>query len=269
MPRKGRSREFREIHSGDLKRAFWDDFPWQMRLARLDMLGMGDYIDFSWTIAGSFRFPAMPMQQSPVSIAILKALREWPRNDQEMTAEFVMITPWHETNTYRDRKKGVITKGVFSPEKSLESLKSLNSLESLENGRILLYFPESGGSLESLESLNYLESLENGLFWKDPFSKRPLFPNPNINNLPDFFLYSRGYEYKRGMCSHRNEFPQEFGKILRKQVIKNLLLYSHQSTAGPACIRAKINSFGCFSCVYWFCAGGYLILSKRALTNMI
>ena len=60
--------------------------------------------------------------------------------------------------------KGVITKGVFSPEKSLESLKSLNSLESLENGRILLYFPGSGGSLESLESLNSLESLENGLF---------------------------------------------------------------------------------------------------------
>ena len=36
-------------------------------------------------------------------------------------------------------------------------------------------FPQCGGSLESLNSL---ESLENGLFWKDPFSKRPLFPNP-------------------------------------------------------------------------------------------
>ena len=78
-------------------------------------------------------------------------------------------------------EKGVITKGVFSPEKSLESLKSLkslNSLESLEDGRNLLCFPQSGGSLESLESLNSLESLENGLFWKDPFSKRPLFPIP-------------------------------------------------------------------------------------------
>ena len=60
-------------------------------------------------------------------------------------------------------EKGVITKGVFSLEESLESLKSLNSLESLENGRILLYFPESGDSLKSLESLNPLESLENGL----------------------------------------------------------------------------------------------------------
>ena len=79
-------------------------------------------------------------------------------------------------------EKGVITKGVFSLEEPLESLESLNSLESLENGRSLLCFPQSGGSLESLETLNSLESLENGLFWKDPFSKRPLFPKP-INVL--------------------------------------------------------------------------------------
>ena len=46
------------------------------------------------------------------------------------------------------------TKGVFSLEESLESL---NSLESLENGRILLCFPQSGGSLESLESLEPLD----------------------------------------------------------------------------------------------------------------
>ena len=51
-------------------------------------------------------------------------------------------------------EKGVITKGVFSLEESLESPKSLHSLESLENGRILLSFPQSGGSLESLDSLN-------------------------------------------------------------------------------------------------------------------
>ena len=55
-------------------------------------------------------------------------------------------------------EKGVITKGVISLEESLESLKSRNSLESLENGWLLLYFPESGGSLKSLESL------ENELF---------------------------------------------------------------------------------------------------------
>ena len=61
-------------------------------------------------------------------------------------------------------EKGVITKGVFSLEESLESLQFLNSLESLENGWILLSFLQSGGSLEPLSSLNSLESLENGLF---------------------------------------------------------------------------------------------------------
>ena len=42
MPRKGRSREFREIHSGDPERAFWDDFPWRMRAAKVDVLGTRD-----------------------------------------------------------------------------------------------------------------------------------------------------------------------------------------------------------------------------------
>ena len=47
--------------------------------------------------------------------------------------------------------KGVITKGVFHWRNlDLEFLESLNSLESLENVRILLCFPQSGGSLESL-----------------------------------------------------------------------------------------------------------------------
>ena len=89
---------------------------------------------------------------------------------------------------------GVITKGVFSLEESLESLKTLNSLETLDNGRSLLYFPLSGGSQESLESLNSLESLENGLFWKDPSSKRPPFLNPTI--VP-FLLWILGLPRKQ------------------------------------------------------------------------
>ena len=60
--------------------------------------------------------------------------------------------------------KGVITKGVFSLQNSLESLRSLNSLESQENGRILLRLQSLGGSLKSLR-----------ISRNDPFSKRPLF----------------------------------------------------------------------------------------------
>ena len=85
----------------------------------------------------------------------------YPRGSQSLILYIACcrITP-HNSGP----EKGLITKGVFSLEESLESLKSLNSLESLENGRILLCFPQCDGSLKSLESLNSLESLENGLF---------------------------------------------------------------------------------------------------------
>ena len=42
MPNKGRSGEFREIHSGDPKWKVWGDFPWRMRMAKVAMLGTGD-----------------------------------------------------------------------------------------------------------------------------------------------------------------------------------------------------------------------------------
>ena len=69
-------------------------------------------------------------------------------------------------------EKGVITKGVFSLEDSLESL---DSLDSLENVGFSFVFHSRG----SLESLNSLKSLENGLFWKGPFSKRLPFSEPD------------------------------------------------------------------------------------------
>ena len=69
-------------------------------------------------------------------------------------------------------KAPIITKGVFSLEESLESPKSLDFLKSLENGRLLLYFHSLGGFLESSKLSNISR---NGLFWKEPFSKRPLF----------------------------------------------------------------------------------------------
>ena len=66
--------------------------------------------------------------------------------------------PWHMQHIDSGPEEGVITKGVFSVEESLKSL------DSLENGRTLLYSPQSGGSRISLESLNSLESLETELF---------------------------------------------------------------------------------------------------------
>ena len=75
-----------------------------------------------------------------------------------------LTLPHFGTKMNSGPEKEVTTKGVFSLAESLESLKFLDSLESLENGRILLCFPQSGGSLETLESLNSLESLEHGLF---------------------------------------------------------------------------------------------------------
>ena len=38
-PKKGRSREFRETHSGEPERALWDEFPWRMRMAKVNVLG--------------------------------------------------------------------------------------------------------------------------------------------------------------------------------------------------------------------------------------
>ena len=66
---------------------------------------------------------------------------------------FVLTYPENEDGPPETKLRGI----------SRRSEKSLNSLESLDNGRILLYFPQSGGPSKSLESLNSLESLENGL----------------------------------------------------------------------------------------------------------
>ena len=49
------------------------------------------------------------------------------------------------TGTRGHYERGLFTGGIS------RISKSLNSLESLENGRLLLYFEESGRSLKSLE----------------------------------------------------------------------------------------------------------------------
>ena len=70
------------------------------------------------------------------------------------------------------------TQGNSGPEKRvitecLESLKSLHSLESLEMVRFP--FLHTVGASRICRISRSLESLEKGLFWKDPFSKTPLF----------------------------------------------------------------------------------------------
>ena len=57
-------------------------------------------------------------------------------------------------------KKGHYERGLFTG--GISRISKISKFS--RNGRILLCFPQSGGSLESLESLNSLESLENGLF---------------------------------------------------------------------------------------------------------
>ena len=76
------------------------------------------------------------------------------------------------------RKKGVITKGVFSLEESLESLKFLNCLESLENGRTDSPLFSTLWGISRISKISRFSSTSRKwAFLKRPlFSKRPLFP---------------------------------------------------------------------------------------------
>ena len=76
-------------------------------------------------------------------------------------------------------EEGVITKGVFSLEESLDPL-YLPSLESLENGRTLLCFPQSWGSLRNsrISTFSGVSKTCTYLREKD-LCKRPLVPIPN------------------------------------------------------------------------------------------
>ena len=76
--------------------------------------------------------------------------------------------------------KGVITKGVFSLEGSLESLKSLNSLESLENGLFCPLFSTVWG-ISRISRISNFSRISR----KWTFLKRPLFqktPGPDFGD---------------------------------------------------------------------------------------
>ena len=63
----------------------------------------------------------------------------------------------------RDWKKGNCEKGLST--RGISTISNISRFSRIsENGRILLCFPQSGGSLESINFLNSLGSLENGLF---------------------------------------------------------------------------------------------------------
>ena len=77
-------------------------------------------------------------------------------------------------------EKGVITKGVFSLQESLESLKSLDSLESLENGPDSPLFSTVWGfsKLSRISKFSRISRkwtfLKRPLFQKTPFSEPEL-----------------------------------------------------------------------------------------------
>ena len=104
-------------------------------------------------------------------------------------------------------KGGHYERGLFTGEISKFSG---SSRISRKNGRKLLSFPQSGGSLETLESPNSLESLENGFFWKDPFSKRPLFPNRKKSAPKDFLPNCTWNLEKKGKI-HWRKSPKSNG----------------------------------------------------------
>ena len=90
--------------------------------------------------------------------------------------------------------KRVITKGVFSLEKSLEFLKSSQfSRISRKWCRNLLCFPQSGGSLKTLESLNAPESLVK----KMDFFEKTTFPK-TLFSKPDWWFWW----FRRGRSWH-------------------------------------------------------------------
>ena len=62
------------------------------------------------------------------------------------------------------------------------------------------------------------------------------------------------------------------GKYIRKIVLRKYFpVFARVRIQAPhaaACIRAKINSPRFFSCMYWFCAGGQIVLSSRQFLRL-
>ena len=71
---KGRSRQLREIHSGDPEWAFGDDFPWRMRMAKVDMLGTEEEWTFLKRPVCQKTPSPMPKRLSPRALFCFQAV---------------------------------------------------------------------------------------------------------------------------------------------------------------------------------------------------
>ena len=142
-----------------------------------------------WPILGIYGLPPSPAPTPPenrkkselVSVGQPPAVSIFSTRWAQKIVHNIVIQNGFVSWPLSRPEKGVITKGVLSAEESLESLESLNSLkslESLENGQILLCFPRS--RISRIPKFSRM-SRKWRLFWKDPFSKRPLFPNPTLS----------------------------------------------------------------------------------------
>ena len=70
------------------------------------------------------------------------------------------------------------------------------------------------------------------------------------------------------MYSHRVNSPKNLAKYSGNTSSNIFSCIRGSANTGPACIRAKINSPRCFSCMYWFCAGGLLLQSLIKMTPL-
>ena len=87
----------------------------------------------------------------------------------------------------------------------------------------------------------------------------PLARNQYISNSPGIFCCIRAGANTGAACYivfAPNEFPQEFGKIFGKYLLKNIFLYPRKCEYKRRMHLRKTNSPRVFSCMYWFCAGG-------------
>ena len=124
----------------------------------------------------------------------------------------------------RDRKRGHYARGLFVGGISRISKISKFSRTSRKWSDSPL-FSTVWGISRSLESLISRNSLENGLFWKDPFSKRPLFPYLTLGGfrLHELCSYtpSMGQERHDGISSRFRGATSPETAILRGLQIRS------------------------------------------------